>query len=137
MMGNDKHSARMDDRMRSEVEGLLQGSPADGRAEEWRETQSPADGQPEPSAVPEPDDIARSDAGLYLTPDELEQRSRLGRFLHRADFPTDRSGLLATARAARAPDDVLDELGRLPADKTFTTVARMWAALGHKLDRRF
>jgi Protein of unknown function (DUF2795) len=113
------------------------GSPSGSRAQEWREPQPPADGEPEVSAIPEPDPRSRSDVELDMTPDEIEGRSRLGRYLPRTAFPADRARLLEAATEAQAPDDVLDELRRLPEGETYETVARMWAALGHDLDRRF
>ena len=137
MTESSKHGPRLDDQLKREVEGNVTGSPAGSRAEEWRDLQPPAEGEPEVSAVPEPDPRSRSDADLDMTPEGIEGRSRLGRYLPRMAFPADRTALLDAATKAHAPDDILDELHRLPADETYETVARVWAALGHDLDRRF
>jgi hypothetical protein len=134
---SSKHGPRLDDQLKREVEGHLVGSSAGSRVEEWREPQPPVDGEPEVSAVPQPDSRSRSDVALDMTPDEIEGRSRLGRYLRRTVFPADRARLREAARQAQAPDDVLSELERLPAGETYETVARVWAALGHDLDRRF
>jgi uncharacterized protein DUF2795 len=137
MTRSDKHTPRVDDQLKREVEGHVHGSPSGGRAEEWRQPEAPANGEPEATAVPVPDSVARSDAEIVMTPEEVEGRSRLGRYLHRTALPADKTRLLEAAQDARAPDDVMEELERLPDDETFETAARVWAALGHDLDHRF
>ena len=67
-----------------------------------------------------------------LTHDEIDARSRLGRFIPMASLPGDRDDLLAGATDLNAPDDVLAELERLPEDELFETVSEVWAALGHR-----
>ena len=67
-----------------------------------------------------------------LTHDEIEARSRLGRFIPLASLPGDRDDLVAGATDLNAPDDVLAELDRLPEDELFETVSEVWAALGHR-----
>jgi hypothetical protein len=137
MTRSDKHTPRVDDSLKREVEGHVHGSPSGGRAEKWRQPEAPANGEPEATAVPVPDWRGRSDAELVMTPEEVEGRSRLGRYLHRTAFPANKAKLLDAAEGARAPDDVLDELGQLPDGETFETAARVWVALGHDLDHRF
>jgi uncharacterized protein DUF2795 len=135
--GSDKHSPRVDDELRHEVDSHVRGSPAGSRAEEWHEPEPPAEGEPEASTTPEPDPYALSDGIIRLTPEEVEARSRFGRYLPRSVFPADRAALLRAAESSYAPDDVLEAVHRLPAGRTFPTAARAWAALGHRLDRRF
>lgn len=137
MTRSSKYTPRVDEELTREVEAHLRGSPAGSRVEEWREPEPPADGEPGVSAVPQPDPFGRSDRPLELTPEEIEARSRFSRYLPRSVFPAEREQLVRAARAARAPDDVIEQVGRLPADRTFPTAARAWAALGHPLDHRF
>jgi hypothetical protein len=137
MTRSSKHTPRVDEELTREVEAHLRGSPAGSRVEGWREPEPPVDGEPEVSAVPWPDPLARSDRPLELTPEEVEARSRFSRFLPRTVFPAHRETLVRAADAAGAPDDVIEQLRQLPAGRTFLTAARAWAALGHPLDRRF
>lgn len=135
--GNSKHGPHLDEAMEREVRGHLRGAPAGGRVEEWREPEPSGEEEPDVSAVPRPDRRPVTGVDLVMTDAERERRSRLGTYLHRSVFPADREALIAAARAAHAPDDVMSELERLPHDREFETVARAWAALGHSLDERF
>jgi hypothetical protein len=134
MTQSRKHAPRVDDELKRGVEGHVQGNPPGGRAEEWREPEPPAEGEPEVTAVPQPDQQVRSDADLPFTPYEIEERSRFTRYLHRGMFPADRREILRAARDAGAPDDLIEDLRRLPTGETFATPARAWAALGHAAD---
>lgn len=124
--GNSKHSPRLDDEMAREVRGIVQGT-AGGRAEEWHEPEPPGEDQPEPTMVPAGDYGTGAPRGM--TSEEVEQRSRLGRYLDLSALPTDREGLRRTAEKYRAPDDVLNMLDRLPPDRTFETVSEVWATI--------
>jgi uncharacterized membrane-anchored protein len=64
-------------------------------------------------------------------PEDVPGRSRLASYLSYRMFPADRTRLLETAVEHSAPDDVLAELRRLPADVTYQTVTDVWHALGH------
>lgn len=119
---NSKHSRRLDDEMARETLAYTQGSGTGSRTEEWRDPEPSGDGQPEASLIP---DIESEDDGL----------SRLGRFIPRSALPGDRELLIAGARRMHATDDVLDLLARVEPGHTYATVAEVWAALGHGLDR--
>jgi hypothetical protein len=127
--GSSKHGPRLDDEMAREVRATVQGGVAGSRAEEWREPEPAGEDQPEATEVPAGD--RRAGAPQGMTGEEVEQRSRLGRYLDLSALPADRDGLRRTAERNNAPDDVLDALGRLPADRTFETVSEVWAVLGH------
>lgn len=121
---NSKHAAWIDDKMARETEGIVQGQGAGSRAEEWREAEPAADERTEAATVP---DVETDDEGL----------SRLGRYVPRTTLPGDRAALINGAERMHAPDDVLALLDRLPSsDHAYATVAEVWAALGHPLDRR-
>jgi hypothetical protein len=131
--GNTKHGPRLDEQMEHEVRGLVQGG-ATPRAEEWHDPEPPGEDQPDASWVPG----GRSTEGAPpgMTPDEVEGRSRLGRYVPRAALPGDRERLLAGARELNAPDDVLAQLDRLPDGERYETVNQIWAALGHHNEER-
>jgi hypothetical protein len=126
--GNAKHSPRVDDELAHEVEGVVKGT-AGGRAEEFREAEPAGDGQPETSLVPEGDDGSGAPQGM--TAEEVELRSRFGRYINRSALPGDRDRLRRDAEGNEAPDDVLAEIDRLPTGVRFQTVSEAWAALGH------
>jgi hypothetical protein len=121
--------------MAHEMRGVVQGGPVGGRAEEWREAEPSGEDQPEYSLVPEPGAGHRGGAPFGMTPDEREARSRLGRYLNRSAFPADRSTLTAAARAAQAPDDVVNALAHLAPEGRYQTVSEVWAALGGAPER--
>jgi hypothetical protein len=54
-----------------------------------------------------------------------------GRYIPLSRLPGDRESLLAGAQELNAPDDVIQQLSTLPADRTYQTVNEIWAALGH------
>jgi len=113
--GSNKHGPRMDDELSEEVRGEVHGIPG-GRAEEWHLA--------EPSGEDQPDTTELLD--------ESEQFSRFGRFVGRSALPGDRDALKRSAQDLNAPDDVLDDLDRLPAGTVFDNLAEAWTALGRR-----
>ena len=137
MSESRKHAPRLDEALERQAEGHLQGGPAGGRAEEWRETENPAEGEPDVTFTPEPDAEGMTDVELVFTPDEIEARSRFGRYVAGPGFPATRDDMIHNAHEAGAPDDVIEDLQRLPAGERYETPARAWAALGRGMDERF
>ncbi|GIJ33545.1 Protein of unknown function [Micromonospora sediminimaris] len=116
--------------MSQEVSGLVQGPGTGGsRVDEFRVPEPAGEDQPEPTTAPAGD--LRSGAPQGMTSEDVEARSRLGRFITMTALPGDRAALLANARANEAPDDVLAALERLPESTRYQTVSEVWAALGH------
>jgi hypothetical protein len=64
-----------------------------------------------------------------MTSAEREARSRLGRYLRRSVFPADKQRLLAEAAENNAPEDIAEALRRVPGERSYGTVAEVWAAL--------
>jgi hypothetical protein len=125
-----KHSPRVDDYLKHEVDGLTKGAPSEPRVEEFRAQEPPADGEPTPSARPEQDQF------LGLGADAPTARREISRFLGLSVFPGRRDALLEHARAAGATQPVLSALERLPADRQFDTVYDVTETLGlHAEDR--
>jgi hypothetical protein len=115
--GSNKHGARIDDEMSDEVRGEVRGNPG-GRAEEWHLAEPSGDDQP--------------DVTELLDVDESEQFTRFGRYVGRSALPGDRDALKRSAEDLNAPDDVLDDLDRLPAGTVFNNLAEAWTALGRR-----
>jgi hypothetical protein len=132
--GSSKHGPRLDEEMEHEVRGMLQGG-VDTRVEEWRDPEPAGEDQPDPTRAPA--GYERAGAPPGMTPDEVDQRSELGRYIPLSVLPGDRDDLLAAADEAQAPQHVIDQLAALPTDQVFETVSQVWAALGgHNEERR-
>jgi len=139
--GSSKHGPRLDEQMARETQGLTQGAPTDGRAEEWREPEPAGEDQPEPGVVSHRDSGEAGGSPTGMTPDEREERSRLGRYLRRSVFPADRDALVTEAEENNAPADVVAPLRRLPHGVQYATVAEVWAGIvdvpEEELEQRF
>jgi len=128
--GSNKHGPVRDESLAQQTSAQVQGG-HDTRVEEWREVEPPADG--EPSATSRPDNVGDQvpAAPPGMSPDDVEGRTRLARYLGRAALPADRTALLGSAEANGAPDEVVRELRTLPEQVTFHSVSEIWAVLGH------
>lgn len=132
--GSDKHAPRLDDELKDETQSLERGAPVEARADEAREEEGPAEGEPTPTTH------LQGDRGL--TPDEapehddLVDRHEVGRHLQGSVFPGDRDALIASAREMNAPAAVVELLSRLPANERYETLQDVWEALGREGDRR-
>ena len=117
--------------MSREVEGLLQGPGAGGsRVDESRQPEPAGEDQPEPKTVTA--GASRSGNPQGMSADEVEERSRLGRYITLSALPGDREALVANARDNDAPADIVAALEQLPDGTRYQTVSEVWAALGHK-----
>jgi hypothetical protein len=114
--GSTRHSARVDEQMDAEVASLTHGAPVEARAEEWRQMEPAAEGEPNPDGV--------------TSVDEIEFRSLLATSLRPSAFPGDRAQLLEVARDENAEQRVLAWLESLPGEREFATVQSVWEALG-------
>jgi|SRR3954466_13858972 hypothetical protein len=114
--GSSKHSPRVDEEMKHEVQGTVQGV-AGGRAEEWKMAEPAGEDQPDPTQA--------------IDADAANDLSRFGRYIGLSAMPGDREALLRSAETLEAPDDILAALRTLPDNVVFHTVTEIWAALGH------
>ncbi|MGI5216187.1 DUF2795 domain-containing protein [Plantactinospora sp. CA-290183] len=126
--GNSKHGPRIDDEMGREVDGTVRGT-AGSRVEEWRQAEPAGEDQPEATMVPA--GATRAGTPQGMSSEDVEQRSRLGRFIPLSALPGDRESLRRSAEQNEAPDEVLAQLDRLPPGTRFLTVSEVWAALGN------
>ncbi|SCG73270.1 DUF2795 domain-containing protein [Micromonospora coxensis] len=129
--GSSKHGPRIDEQMSQEVSGLVQGPGTGGsRVDEFREAE-PA-GEDQPGVTTAPAGELRTGAPQGMSSEDVEARSRLGRFITMSALPGDREALVANARDNDAPADVVAALEGLPDGTRYQTVSEVWAALGHR-----
>lgn len=95
---------------------MTRGAPVEARAQEWRQMEPAAEGEPEPDAV--------------VSVDDVELRSLLAFSVRPSAFPGNRERLLDAARDENAPQRVVDWLESLPAERVFPTVQAVWDELG-------
>jgi hypothetical protein len=132
--GSTHHSPRVDDMMSAETESLTRGAPVEARAEEWRQVEAPADGEPAPDARISGEGGAPLPGVLAL--DEIEARSMLAVSLRPSAFPADRDALLAVAGELHAEPQVVESLESLPSGRVFENVQEVWEALGGHVEQR-
>ena len=122
-----KHNPRLDEELEHEMQGMLKGE-HETRAEEWREVEPSAEGDPDVDADPEGTLVGGTPVGMDA--EAVTARAEIARWLDRADFPSDGPTLAEAAREHQAPDAVVAQLERLPADRTFERVGDVVRALG-------
>ncbi len=127
MYGNDKHSARQDDALASDVEGMVR-SGRSTHAQEWKDPEPSGEDQPDVDRAPDRDLMGGVPEGM--THGDVQGRSELARLLTRNAFPGDRAQLIAAAAEAQAPAQVVEHLEQLPEGQTFANVEEVWIALG-------
>jgi hypothetical protein len=123
-----KHSPRVDEQMEHEIQGMSKGDHAT-RAEDWRDPEPIAEGDPEIDADPAGTLVGGTPVGMDA--DAVVVRAELARWLVRADFPATGPELVEAARDHRAPDAVVTELGKLPDGDTFERIGDVVRALGY------
>jgi hypothetical protein len=124
--GSDKHSARMDDALESEVHGLVTAG-RDTRAEQWHSAEPSGEDQPEVDRMP--DGALTGGVPDGMTEADVEQRSEIAAYLGKEVWPAGSATLVDKARELGAPDAVLDQLRRLPQSAVFDNVQDVWQAL--------
>ena len=123
-----KHSARVDEELEHEIQGMLKAEHAT-RSEEWREVEPVAEGEPDITADPTGALVGGVPVGM--TEDAVVARAELARWLTREPFPSTRDQLVEAARDHRAPDAVVAELEKLPDGETFERIGDVTRALGY------
>ena len=123
-----KHSARLDDELQHEVEGMVR-SGRSTHAEEWNDPEPVAEGDPDVDVSPADTLVGGTPVGMDA--DAVVARAELARWLDRADYPNTGPGLAEAARDHRAPDGVVAELERLPDGQTYERIGDVVRALGY------
>ena len=124
--GSDKHSARMDDALESEVAGLLRAG-RDTHAEEWKSAEPSGEDQPDVDLAP--GGTLHGGVPDGMTEDDVEERSRLAAYLGKEVWPATGEQLVEVARNRAAPDLVLDRLRELPPGRSYVNLQEAWGAL--------
>lgn len=125
--GSDKHSARQDDALAHEVEGMVRSGHST-HAEEWKDPEPSGEDQPSVSLDPEGALVGGTPDGM--TSADVDGRSELASYLGRHAFPSSAEQVRQTAAANEAPDRILDRLAGLPADRGYQNVQEVWTDLG-------
>jgi hypothetical protein len=123
-----KHSARLDDELQHEVEGMVRAGRST-HAEEWNDPEPTAEGDPDVDVSPADTLVGGTPVGM--DPDAVVARAELARWLDRADYPNTGPGLVEAARDHRAPDAVVAELAKLPDGETYERIGDVVRALGY------
>jgi hypothetical protein len=123
-----KHSARLDDELQHEVQGMVR-SGRSTHAQEWADPEPAAEGDPDIDLSPGDTLVGGTPVGM--DPDAVVARAELARWLDRADYPNDGPGLVEAARDHRAPDAVVAELAKLPEGETYERIGDVVRALGY------
>jgi hypothetical protein len=127
---SDKHSPRVDEEMKRQVAPLTNGT-AETRAQEARQPEPPADGEPMPDEV-----VSARGGPASLTHDEIELRQELARFLDTTIWPATREEIIDNASAHHATEVAIAHLKRLP-ERTYPGFPDVWEAIsGHNEPRR-
>lgn len=116
-----------DEQLKHETRGLVRSGHST-RTEEWHDPEPAGEDQPTGDVGILPYD--RRSAPDGMTPQDVEERSELARFLGRGAFPADRDRLLGVARSNGAPDRVLAELGGLPQGESYVNLQAVARAAG-------
>ncbi len=123
-----KHSPRIDEELEHETQGMMKAERAT-RAEEWREVEPQAEGDPDIDRAPDGALVGGTPVGMDA--DAVSARAELARWLDRADFPSTGPQLVEAARDHRAPDVVVSELERLPEGENYERIGDVVRALGY------
>jgi hypothetical protein len=126
--GSTKHGRQLDEALKHETAGLESGGHAT-HAEEWRDPEPAGEDQVVDSAL-----VGGTPPGL--SPEEVEARSELARYLGLACFPGTPAELLEAAASNGAPETMLNQLRTLPTEIELENVAELWQALGGGLEER-
>lgn len=121
--GSDKHSARMDDALGAEVEGLVRTG-HDNRAD-WNSPEPSGEDQPDVDLMPNGTLAGGVPEGM--TEEDVERRSELARYLGRI-WPATTEQLIGVAVDNEAPDEVADALRSLPPGHSFANLQEVWVA---------
>ena len=126
MQQSGARSPREDEERAHETAGLVQGGHST-RAEEWRDPEPSAEGEPVVGASLGAEDRRGTPDGM--TPEDVQERSDIARFLGTSAFPGTRDELLAKARENQAPGSVLSRIGSAP-DGPFENMQDLARAVG-------
>ena len=134
MERGNKHGARMDDTMASEVSGMTRAE-RDTRPGDFRSAEPSGEDQPDVDLSPHSTLTGGTPEGL--TSEDVELRSEFASYLPQSVWPAVREVLIDTAMQNEAPDRIVDLVKRLPAGREFTNVGEAYETVagGHEEQR--
>jgi hypothetical protein len=133
--GSDKHGPVRDESMKHEVEGEVR-SGRRTHVEEWRQAEPVAEDQLDLEGAHREPRSGGTPPGM--TPEDVEIRSELARYLGRAAYPADRDELVRVMAEHHAPDRLIEAVSTLPEGVAFANVAEVAEGLGiHPESHRF
>ena len=124
--GSDKHSPRVDDALGAEVEGMMR-SGRETRGQQWHSAEPSGEDQPDVDLAP--DGTLAGGVPDGMTEGDVEQRAQIAAYLGKEVWPAGSQALTAKATELGAPEDVLDQLRRLPPSAVFDNLQDVWQAL--------
>jgi hypothetical protein len=124
--GSDKHSARMDEALESEVSGMVRAG-RETRGQQWNSAEPSGEDQPDVDRAP--DSTLAGGVPDGMTEHDVEQRAAIASYLGKEVWPAGSEVLVAKATELGAPDDVVDQLRRLPDSAVFDNLQDVWQAL--------
>jgi hypothetical protein len=124
--GSDKHSPRMDDALESEVSGMVRAG-RETRGQQWHSAEPSGEDQPDVDRAP--DSTLAGGVPDGMTEHDVEQRAAIASYLGKEVWPAGSEVLVAKATELGAPDDVVDQLRRLPDSAVFDNLQDVWQAL--------
>ena len=129
---SDKHSARLDDEIGHETQGMVRGGHPT-HAEEFKETEPFSDDYPADPDAPAAGDREGSPPGMSAR--DVEGRSALARMLTGVRYPARPNELVRHAAEGGAPDATVDRLRTLPR-REYENVADVAEELGYGREER-
>jgi hypothetical protein len=124
--GSDKHSARVDEALEGEVAGMVRAG-RETRGQQWNSAEPSGEDQPDVDLAP--DSTLAGGVPDGMTERDVEERAGIAAYLGKEVWPAGSEALVAKATELGAPDDVLDQLRRLPESAVFDNVQDVWQAL--------
>jgi hypothetical protein len=124
--GSDKHSARVDEALEGEVAGMVRAG-RETRGQQWNSAEPSGEDQPDVDLAP--DSTLAGGVPDGMTERDVEERAGIAAYLGKEVWPAGSEALVAKATELGAPDDVLDQLRRLPDSAVFDNLQDVWQAL--------
>ena len=125
MDSNNVTSARADEQLKHEVEGIIKASPVESRTEAKRQ-QAPGGDQPDMAPGRRPETAEVEADGLSI--DDRHQRADFAGWFRPNGFPATGAEAVAMAEESVAPDWVTEFVSRLDPDERFDNVGQLWDA---------
>lgn len=126
--GNTKHNPRVDEQLEHETRAIEQGHGVESHTRADRLQEDTGDDDPDVSPATRFED--EIDPPLGVSVRTAQERSELALAFVPSLFPATRDELLGYAEANPVPENVVERVRTLPADRPYDNVQAIWLALG-------